>query len=102
MNEYTTYSTISEIVMHNRETGGHFFSPFAKRFFGSRIGSTVIGGRYFITSEQERQQAARRYTIRECINGRIVDASEFQAYATGAAARAAAVKLAAANIKAAA
>jgi hypothetical protein len=102
MQKYTTYSSINEIIMHNRETGGHFFSPFAKRFFGSRIGSVVIGGRYFITSEQERHDTSRRYTIRECVNGRINDASEFQAYATGAEARAAAYKLAAANMGAAA
>ena len=103
MNEFTTYSSINEIIMHHRETGGHFFDASAKRFFSSRIGSVVIGGRYFITSEQfDRDNSPRLYTIRECINGRIVDASEFQAYATGAAARAAAHKLAAANIKAAA
>jgi hypothetical protein len=102
MNKYTTYSSINEIIMHHRETGGHFFDASAKRFFSSRIGSVVIGGRYFITSEQFSDGTPRLYTIRECINGRIEDASEFQAYATGAEARAAAVKIAAANMEAAA
>lgn len=103
MNKYTTYSSINEIIMHHRETGGHFFDASAKRFFSSRIGSVVIGGRYFITSEQfDRDNSPRLYTIRECINGSIETVGEFQAYATGAEARAAAVKIAAANMEAAA
>jgi hypothetical protein len=90
MNEFTTYSTIEEIEAHHRSTGGHFFDAASKRFFRSRIGAAVYGGRFFITSEQfDRDHSPRLYTIRECINGRIEDLGEFQQYATGAAARAA-------------
>ena len=85
-----TYSTIEEIEAHHRSIGGHFFDRSSKRFFNSRIGAAVYGGRFFITSEQfDRDQSPRLYTIRECVNGRIEDLGEFQAYATGAAARAA-------------
>lgn len=89
MNKFATYSTIEEIEADHRSTGGHFFDAASKRFFRSRIGAAVYGGRFFITSEQFDHQSPRLYTIRECINGRIEDLGEFQQYATGAAARAA-------------
>lgn len=103
MNEFTTYSTIEEIELDHRSTGGKFFSASSKRFFRSRIGSIVIGGRYFITSEQfDRDRSPRLYTIRECINGSIETVGDFQGYATAAAARAAASKIARGSIEAAA
>jgi hypothetical protein len=94
MSNYAHYSTIEEIEADHRSTGGHFFDRSSKRFFRSRIGQIVIGGRYFITSEQFDHNSARLYTIRECQNGKIETVGEFQAYATGAAARAAAKNLA--------
>ena len=84
------YYSIEEIIQANRREGGHFFDRAALRFFNSRIGSSIYGGRFFITSEQfDRDLSPRLYTIRECINGRIEDLGSFQQYATGAAARAA-------------
>lgn len=86
----STYYTIEEIVQDHRRIGGHFFDRAALRFFNSRIGSSIYGGRFFITSEQfDRDRSPRLYTIRECRNGRIEDLGDFQQYATGAAARAA-------------
>lgn len=97
------YSTIEEIEADHRSTGGHFFDAASKRFFRSRIGQIVIGGRFFITSEQfDRDNSPRLYTIRECINGSIETVGEFQGYATAAAARAAASKIARGSIEAAA
>lgn len=97
------YSTIEEIEADHRSTGGHFFDQSSKRFFRSRIGQIVIGGRYFITSEQfDRDNSPRLYTIRECQNGKIETIGEFQAYATGAAARSAAGRIARGSIEAAA
>ena len=84
------YYSIEEIIEANRRNGGHFFDRAALRFFNSRIGSAVYGGRFFITSEQfDRDSSPRLYTIRECRNGSIEDLGSFQQYATGAAARAA-------------
>ena len=102
MNKFATYSTIEEIEADHRSTGGHFFDAASKRFFRSRIGQIVIGGRFFITSEQFDHRSARLYTIRECRNGKIETVGEFQAYATAAAARAAASKIARGSIEAAA
>ena len=96
------YSTIEEIEADHRSTGGHFFDAASKRFFHSRIGQIVIGGRFFITSEQMDHRCRRFYTIRECRNGSIETVGQFQQYATGAAARAAASKIARGSIEAAA
>lgn len=57
------FSTVAEIKAANRELGGHFFDADAMRFFGSKVGQTVIGGRFFITSEQLMDDP-RRYTVR--------------------------------------
>ena len=84
----TTYSTINEIIMANREIGNHFFDPSAKRFFNSRIGQAVMNGSLFITSEQFDDNTPRLYTVRQCVNGEIVDRSQFQEFTTSAAARA--------------
>jgi hypothetical protein len=90
-----TYSSIDQIRQHNAAIGQYFFSSGAMRFFSSRIGREVIGGRYFITSEQFDYNSPRLYTIRECIDGKVEQVSEFQEYKSGRAARAAARKLAA-------
>jgi hypothetical protein len=84
------YNTIAEIKRANRATGHHFFDQM--HFFGSRIASTVINGRFFITSEQfeanDGNRDHRRYTIRETLpNGAITTLGEYQAYDTLANAR---------------
>jgi hypothetical protein len=90
----TEYYSMAEIIYANRRLGQHFFSDGAKRFFNSRIGQSVYGGRYFITSEQfDRDRSPRLYTIRECINGNIETVGEFQQYETHAQARSAIKKL---------
>ena len=60
------YSTMAEIRQANKDSGGHWFSPGAMRFFKSRIESrTPIDGRYFVTSETPGDGARRRFTVRE-------------------------------------
>ena len=46
------------------ESGSHFFDRDTLRFFRSRIGSKLYGGRLFVTSEQAGDDSPRRYTIR--------------------------------------
>ncbi len=62
------FSSIDQIAYLDRETGGHWFSPGAVRYFGTRYGSRVWGGRYFVTSEKDPAGHAwdgrRRYTVR--------------------------------------
>lgn len=91
-----TYPSVGAIKQANRDAGQHFFDADTLRFFDSRIGKTVIGNRYFITSEQfhgsDGTVDARRYTVRIADNsGRIDTIGEFQEWSTAAAARAAAL-----------
>ena len=46
------------------ESGSHFFDRDTLRFFRSRIGNSIYGGRLFVTSEQAGDDSSRRYTIR--------------------------------------
>ena|SRR3990167_2108062 len=84
------FNTIQEIERANENRGHHFFKPAAKRFFRSRIGETVYGGRYFVTSEQFDYSSPRLYTVRMANDdGSIETIGEFQAYRTSSQARAA-------------
>jgi hypothetical protein len=61
------WESMTNVKYENRCIGQHFFSPSTMRWFNSRIGSTIYGGRFFITSEQDSYGAwggKRRYTIR--------------------------------------
>lgn len=82
------YRTIAEVKLANHASGYHWFEPGTMRFFRSRIAPGVIGGRYFISSEQFDDGSPRLYTVREARpDGSIEDASEFQEFTTLAAAR---------------
>jgi hypothetical protein len=84
-----------DVELANRQAGQHFFDADTLRFFRSRIGTELYGGRYFVTSEQFNGDAKRLYTVREVMDGaKIKTIGEFQQYSTGAAARRAAMKLA--------
>lgn len=92
------FQTICEIKYLNRRNGGHWFDAESMRFFKSRIASEVIGGKYFISSEQfipyEGNAEPRKYTIRIANEkGEISEIGEFQKYLTLRAARKAADKL---------
>jgi hypothetical protein len=87
-----TYRDMDDVRRANRNAGLYFFEVGAARFFRSRIGTTLYGGRYFVTSEQfvdgRGNAAPRRYTVREVgPDGGIDTVGEFQAYESGAAAR---------------
>jgi hypothetical protein len=86
---------MEDIKRANARAGHHFFEASSMRFFASRVGQTVYGGRYFVTSEQFRDYAsgrvdARRYTIRECDHeGHVRTVGDFQGFGTAAQARSA-------------
>jgi hypothetical protein len=61
----TYYYTTDQVKRAHEARGGRFFSPANMRAFRSRVGSEVYGGRYFITSEKEKDKSPRRYTVRE-------------------------------------
>lgn len=96
-----------QLENHNRNTGHHFFSAGAKKFFNSRIQTTPpYKGRVFVTSELGSHQPDRRYTVR-CIqpNGQIdtigpdPDCGAFQYFATRQSAHRFAEKYAAENFE---
>jgi hypothetical protein len=91
------FRTVADVRRANAAIGHYFFDRDALRFFGSRVGSTVYGGRYFVTSERDEAISSRfpaawngerRYTVREAAaDGSVSTVGAFGAYATGAAAR---------------
>lgn len=58
------FSSIAAIKKANRDAGHHFFDRESMKFFASKIHDGVIGGKYFITSEQP-PHGPRVYSIRE-------------------------------------
>ena len=87
----------------NRDSGHHFFDDDTRRFFLSRIGQTLYGGRFFVTSERSGfgLETPRRYSVRfACDDGTIdtlwddSEAGGFLHYATGDQARRAAKRAA--------
>jgi hypothetical protein len=92
----TNYASIQDIRAANERAGQHWFSPSTMRFFRSRIGRTVIGGRFFVTSEQYHDGSPRLYTIREALeDGSVETVGGFQAWRSSRDATATARSLAA-------
>lgn len=56
-------SSIADLRRLNEQNGGCWFEPATMRFFGTRIESGIIRGRYFITSEQP-PHGSRKFSVR--------------------------------------
>lgn len=61
---YPTFVSVSALRKAVVESGSHFFDHDALRFFRSRIGSNIYGGRLIVTSEQAGDDRPRLYTLR--------------------------------------
>lgn len=61
--EKRNISTIHELKVLNEKNGGCWFEPATMRFFGTKIESGIICGKYFITSEQP-PRGPRAYSVR--------------------------------------
>ena len=73
---------MTELKRRHKAGGGHFFDKGAMQFFNSKIESPLIGGRYFVTSEQFGEDP-RRFTVRQVGNHLdINDLSEYQEFET--------------------
>ena len=71
---------ISEIIREHENSGRHFFSPGAMRYFNSRI-SSYTRGRLFISSERQDYETPRLYTVRRLeADGGISTVGDFQEY----------------------
>lgn len=94
------FASIEAMKRANRDAGFHFFDADSMRFFRSRIAPGVIGGRFFVTSEQyvavmSNEKGPRLYTVREMrSDGSIETVGEFQAHRSLGAARNAALRAA--------
>lgn len=72
--------TIAELKALNKENGGCWFDPGSMRFFGTKIESGIIGGRYFITSEQA-PHGPRMFSVRSFNDaGSVETVGEFNSY----------------------
>ena len=56
--------TMADLKAKNKEIGNNFFSPQTMRFFKSKVESSILKGKYFITSEQYGEHASRTFKIR--------------------------------------
>lgn len=56
--------SIAALKHLNELNGGCWFEKSSMRFFGTRIESGIINGRYFITSEQQDEGRPRKFSIR--------------------------------------
>lgn len=95
---YRQFSSESELAAYSSAFGYHWFDADSKRFFSSRIGSTVYHHptdrtrwNLFISSERDTySNQPRLYTVRQLnADGSISDIGEFQQHETSASARAA-------------
>jgi uncharacterized protein (DUF1330 family) len=101
--EAVRFPSVSVLRVSVAQSGSHFFDAASMRFFRSRIGTELYGGRFFVTSEQfedsQGNRAKRLYTVRYvyAFEGRycVEELCEFQQYETGQAARAQAQQAAA-------
>jgi hypothetical protein len=76
---------MSDVRSVNARAGQHWFEPATMRFFRSRVGDTLYGQRYFVSSEQFDYNSPRLYTVRELNDdGGIDTVGEFQGYTTRA------------------
>lgn len=79
------FTELDQVVEASRANGHHWFSPDTMRYFGTRLESPLIQGRWFITSEcQDDATMPRMYTVRLVTDdrGTIETVGEFMAYAT--------------------
>ena len=80
--QYANVSTIYAAQRLNENSGSHFFSPNAMRFFSCRVHSNLYRGCVFVTSEKSSWDV-RKYTVRAIkADGGIETVGEFQGYET--------------------
>lgn len=74
------FFTMDDVRRANERAGHHWFEPETMRFFRSRVGETLYGGRYFVSSEKG-PDGSRRYSVREAkADGSISTVGEFQGF----------------------
>jgi hypothetical protein len=84
---FDSFTSIPAVKAAFSSAGNPWFSPGAMRFFNSTIESSLIGGRYFITSERMEKREPKLFTIRKVVRNsdgsiEIETISEFQEFKT--------------------
>lgn len=76
--------TMADVKRNNKESGQYWFSLDTMRFFQCKIESGLIGGKFFITSEQSGWDSPRLYSIRkyDSETHKIDTVGDFQAFKT--------------------
>lgn len=76
------FYSIESVRQANAAAGGHWFSREAMSFFGSRIETGLLHGRFFVTSEcMEEGKTPRKFTVRAArADGTICDPSGFHRF----------------------
>jgi hypothetical protein len=88
----TQFTDMDDVRRANAAIGHHWFDPDTLSFFSSRVGDTLYGGRYFVSSEKPPASlmtwdGQRRYTVREALpDGKVQTVGEFGEWPTRAAA----------------
>lgn len=84
------WASIPAVKRANKALGHSWFSPGAMSFFQSKVETSVLAERYFVTSEHREGPGDRRYTVRIVDDEGAVDTvGDFQQHATLAEAKAA-------------
>lgn len=66
-NGFDSFTSMPAVRAAFSSAGSFWFSPGAMRFFNTKIESSLIGGRYFVTSERYETGSPKRFNIRKVI-----------------------------------
>lgn len=77
--------SIADLRRLNEKNGGCWFQSSEMRFFGTRIESGIIRGKYFVTSEQQDEGRPRKFSLRSFDDEGSVDTvGKFHSFSTKA------------------
>jgi hypothetical protein len=64
---YDEFTSIPAVKAAFSAAGSFWFTPKAMKFFNSKIESSLIGGRYFITSERYESGEPKLFNVRKVV-----------------------------------
>lgn len=64
---FDSFTSMPAVKAAFSAAGSFWFSPGAMKFFNTKIESSLIGGRYFITSEQYETGSQKLFNIRKVV-----------------------------------
>lgn len=90
--EQPQFASMTEVKAAFDTAGNNWFSPSTMKWWHSKVESDLIGGQFFITSEQRERDTERKFSVRkvgrDSNGGLSIDTvGEFHAHATLAQAR---------------